>query len=182
MTTATAALKQDHRNIERLLQLLDRAVRRLEQGEDVSPDLFRKAVTFITTFADACHHIREEDILFPALEQHGIPRRGGPVGVMLLEHEEGRNFVRGLREAVEKYAAGDKGAVPQIVQNAKGYSALLGNHIYKEDNILYVMADRVLDASAQEALLKTMQETEDRKLGPGKREKMLALLEELAKA
>lgn len=57
---------------------------------------------------------------------------------MLFEHDQGREFVRGLEAAVR---AGDK---TKVVENALGYAGLLRDHIYKEDNILYPMAEEAL--------------------------------------
>ena len=56
---------------------------------------------FFRLFADQCHHGKEEELLFPLLEQKGIPRTGGPIGVTLHEHEEGRALVRQMGDAVE---------------------------------------------------------------------------------
>src|SRR3989339_212912 len=47
------------------------------------------------------HHHKEEQVLFPALEQKGIPNEGGPIGVMLMDHEVKRGHVKDLRKAVE---------------------------------------------------------------------------------
>jgi hemerythrin-like domain-containing protein len=50
-----------------------------------------------TTFVDRCHHGKEEQLLFPALEQVGISREEGPIGVMLKEHQQGRNLVTKMK-------------------------------------------------------------------------------------
>jgi hypothetical protein len=57
---------------------------------------------FFRNFADRCHHSKEEDELFPKMVEHGIPKEGGPIGVMLMEHDQGRAFVRGMSEAAEQ--------------------------------------------------------------------------------
>ena len=61
-TTATGSLKEEHEVIERILKILNVASDRLERGEDVSPEIFKKAIDFIRTFADRCHHGKEEDM------------------------------------------------------------------------------------------------------------------------
>ncbi len=70
-------------------------------------------------FADQCHHGKEEDLLFPAMEAAGIPRESGPIGVMLEEHNIGRQYVRGMAEAVSGYRAGETQAGRAFAQNAK---------------------------------------------------------------
>ncbi len=170
---ATDALKHEHRIIEKVLAAL--------QGFTESPGKARlenwgKAVDFIRNFADRCHHLKEEKIFFPALEKQGIARDGGPIGMMLTEHEEGRSYVRAMAEAL-------KGEVPPktaLVENARAYLSLLRDHIRKEDEILFNMADEVLSSEEQKKLLREFEEHEAKEIGPGIHEKYLKLAEELA--
>ena len=148
----TEMLRQDHRQIERRLAALSGLCDRLDAGQGVPVADLEDAVEFIRTFADKKHHGKEEDLLFPALAEAGLPREGGPVAVMLAEHEMGRQFVRALAAAVPAYKGGDKSATAAIVDNARGYISLLTQHIYKEDNILFPMADSALSPQKQEEL------------------------------
>jgi len=180
-SSATENLKEEHRVIERMLRILNVACERLEMGEEVSPEVFKKAISFIRTFADSCHHGKEEDTLFPMVENHGIPRQGGPTGVMLMEHDQGRRFVRAFAEAVGKYERGDKTAKRAIIENALGYTRLLAQHIPKEDDILYPLADKVLGSSEQKELLEKFQSIEKEKIGEGKHQEYVHLVTELEK-
>ena len=110
--SATDVLKDEHRGVERMLAIVEAAGKRLEAGGDVPADLYLNAVDFFRGFTDGCHHAKEEEKLFPALEQRGVPREGGPIGVMLAEHEQGRAYVRAMAEAAGRYSKGDKSAVP----------------------------------------------------------------------
>ncbi|MFQ5631456.1 MAG: hemerythrin domain-containing protein, partial [bacterium] len=87
---------------------------------------------------------KEEDRLFVKMEEHGFPRQGGPTGVMLNEHEMGRSFVGGMADAVADAAAGDREAIRKFAENGYGFIELLSNHIAKENNILFPMADQSL--------------------------------------
>lgn len=148
----TQALSEDHLVIERAVACLELAAHRLDTGEAVRLGLFVDIADFIRDFADGCHHRKEEEALFPALEAAGLPRDGGPVGVMLSEHEEGRRLAAALRSAAETLAAGDESAARDVVENAEGYAALLRRHIFKEDNVLFMMAQQVLGPEKQAAL------------------------------
>lgn len=101
-------------------------------------------VDFIKNFADKYHHLKEEDILFIEMEKFGMPRQGGPIGVMLHEHDEGRDYVKNAEVGIELFKQGDIGAFVQIQENLLNYGALLTQHIGKENNILYPMAERLL--------------------------------------
>ncbi len=176
---ATDELKQEHRVIERMLTVIETAAKRQKAGQDLPPDFFPKVVDFVRNFADRCHHGKEEENLFRAMEQHGIPGQDGPIGVMLVEHDRGRTYIREVDRASKLIASGDDSAIKIAVQNAVGYSGLLRDHIYKEDNILYQMADQVLTPADQEALLRKFEQVEMERLGPGERAEYLRLVEDL---
>lgn len=177
--SATELLKEEHRAIKLMLSILSEVSQRLEAREKVDPQDLSQMVEFIRVFADRCHHGKEEDLLFPALEETGVPREGGPIGVMLVEHDEGRAYVRGLAEAVARYRSGEEEAAKEIIENAWNYVNLLTQHIDKEDNILYVIADLHLSPEKQEALVKEFERVEEEKIGAGRHEEFHQLLHHL---
>ena len=61
---------------------------------------------FFTVFVDKCHHGKEEELLFPALEQIGVERDKGPIGVMLKEHQQGREYVQKMKAAISQIKDG----------------------------------------------------------------------------
>jgi hemerythrin-like domain-containing protein len=176
---ATEVLKTEHRAIELMLRILDNVSDRLERGETVDTGDLEAMVEFIRVFADRCHHAKEEDHLFPAMEKAGIPREGGPVGVMLFEHDRGREFVRGLAEGISRLSQGDTGAAAQVVRNARGYANLLREHINQEDNILYEIADAQLSHEEQARLVEEFERVEEERVGAGKHEEFHELLHRL---
>ena len=176
--SATEELKHEHRIIERMLAVMEAAAARVDAGQSLPTEFFPKVVDFVRNFADRCHHGKEEDNLFPALEKRGIPRQTGPIGVMLMEHDQGRAFVRGMDEA-GKHASGDKAALKTALDNARGYAKLLRQHIDKEDNVLYPMADQVLTPADKQELLSKFEEVEQERIGAGKHEEYVKLVEDL---
>ncbi len=176
---ATKILIDEHRVIERVLAVLEKAADRLEADQGMQADFFLSAAEFIKGFADGCHHRKEEGVLFPAMEAAGIPRQGGPIGVMLAEHEEGRRLTRLMRTAAEKLAAGETAAKTEVVMNARAYTRLLHQHIAKEDQVLFPMADRVIQLSAQDKLAEDFERVETEETGEGVHEKYLALVDRL---
>jgi hemerythrin-like domain-containing protein len=172
----TEILSDEHRVIERVLDALQRLT-----AVPVNPSLeqWRKALEFFRHFADQCHHFKEEKVLFPALEEHGIPREGGPIGMMLAEHEEGRGHVRSMIDAVEQVAKGNGAASTTLLDHARAYVTLLREHIQKEDDILFRMADEVIPEDEQRRILKDFENHEAEEMGAGAHEKYLGIAREL---
>jgi hemerythrin-like domain-containing protein len=172
---ATEELMQEHRVIERVLTALERAATRLSKGQDVYLRFFAGTAVFIKNFADGYHHQKEEGILFPAMVENGLSKEAGPVAVMLAEHEEGRKLTQKMRQSLEKLQGGDIAARNELVQSAMGYVKLLRQHIYKEDNILFPMAGKVIPADQQQQIADAFTLLEHNEAGEDVHEKYLGL-------
>lgn len=142
-------LMDEHRIIEKVLTALAAAAE-----QEVPFEFYERAVDFIANFADKCHHGKEEERLFPLLEEKGIPRQAGPIGCMCDEHEIGRGHVRRMRELI---VAGDRDGLRRESLN---YVALLREHIQKEDKVLFPMGRSVLSQGDLERLRAKFDEVE----------------------
>jgi len=158
MDTATSNLENDHVYILKLIDVIDRIVK----TDNPVVSHIEKIVDLVRNFADGLHHAKEENLLFPLLEEKGFSSTQGPVAVMLLEHQQGRNFVKGIAENLSLYKGGDNSTLGELYFNMKGYAELLRNHIQKENNILFPMADRVLSQSDNLNLLGKFVETDEK--------------------
>ena len=163
-----------------MLDCLAAIVRQAKSAGRLDEPSARQAVDFFRNFADRCHHGKEEAHLFPALEAKGFPREGGPTGVMLYEHEQGRAHLRGMDENIDAAAAGEAAAIGQFVVHAEGYVSLLREHIYKEDHILFQLANRTLADEDQQALLAAFGKVEAEEMGAATHETYLKIARELA--
>ncbi len=179
---AIETLMNEHRTIERAIDALVSfadEIRRKTNDDRGSKAELGKFVTFIRDFADACHHGKEEDILFAAMVQAGFPSRGGPIAVMLMEHDQGRAPVRALADLAEQEAPWSPEDRQRMAEAAHGYGNLLRAHIHKEDAILYPMAEQRLPAEVMERVSAECEAYEAKKTGSGEHERLHALAEEL---
>ena len=157
MSEVCDSLVQEHEVIERVLDALEKEVRSVKSGSPVDRGFFSSAISFLRQFADGLHHQKEEQVLFPALCDAGMPKDGGPVGVMLYEHDEGRGHIRAMEAELPAAENGDQSARDRLISETSAYVELLRAHIQKENMILFPMAERLLGAEqkvlAQEQFL-----------------------------
>ena len=179
MATATDVLREEHQSIRAMLDFTEGVAGKMSRGEPAPPEVLAKVMVFIRLFVDQCHHSKEEDILFPILEKKGFPTTGGPLAVMLMEHERGRGLIQEMSEAAEAYDAGGQGSGERWTQAAWDYSHLMHDHFGKEEEMLFRMADNVLSSEEQAAIAIDFERLEKEKIGPGNREQLHAILEEL---
>jgi hemerythrin-like domain-containing protein len=176
---ATQQLKDEHEGIKLMLKIIENISNDLKNDKELNIEHYGQIIEFIKGFADKCHHGKEEDILFPAMVHHGIPNEGGPIAVMLDEHQMGRNHIKSLSRFFEDFKAGNKKATLGIISSSLAYVQLLRNHIEKENNILFMMADKVLNEAEQSEIFEEFEKLEVEKIGIGKHEEYHHLLKEL---
>ena len=179
MTTATGVLRHEHEAILGMIDAAEEVARRIKEGREVRPETLSGLVEFFRVFADRCHHGKEEACLFPALEQKGLPHDTGPIAVMLQEHVKGRKYIAVMAEALEGCAAGRKDAALQWADAALGYAELLRAHIGKENDVLFVIGERLLSQPDQDGLVEAFEDVENNKIGPGTHERLHGLMEQL---
>ncbi len=142
--TATGVLRTEHQLILAVAHSLAAKLAAEANGTALDYDDMARYVTFFRLFADACHHGKEEDMLFPALEAQGMPHDAGPIAVMLYEHDQGRALVRMMADSLDEARNGDPHANGDLRAGAAGFVDLIVAHIGKEDHVLFNMADEML--------------------------------------
>jgi len=176
----TDILMAEHRLIEQVLNCLEKIVRQAEAQKRLEKAPALEALDFCRSFADRCHHAKEEAHLFPVMEANGFSGGCSPVAVMQREHELGRLYVQGMATAVEGASADDPEALKWFVQHGQSYVKLLREHIRKEDICLFPAANHRLTDADQQQLLAAFEKVESEEIGQGTHEKYHTLANELA--
>lgn len=157
----TTTLVEEHRLILRMIALLEKNAPKTAGGTYRNWQFYLDGIDFIRNYADRFHHAKEEDVLFEALVENGMPKQNSPVAAMLMEHDHGREFVRNMETAVkEAQAGGTADTYRAIAENALGYAALLRDHIAKEDTILYPLSERLLPETMRPGILEGYEKAE----------------------
>jgi len=173
-------LKMEHDAVQMTLRVLDKICQQIEKsGEIIDLHHLDQLLEFFKVFVDKCHHGKEEELLFPALENVGVSNSGGPIEVLLHEHQQGREYVQAMNAALGKYVKGERSVVNEFVKSAKGYIKLLNQHIDKENGVLFPLAEKHLSEQAQAKLWEGFEMIETQKIGLGKHEEFHKMLDNL---
>jgi hemerythrin-like domain-containing protein len=150
-----APLMIEHRLIERMILVIRKEIDRYEGEEDINPDFIDAAADFIRTYADKCHHGKEEDILFRDLRKKELPDElKNIVSELIEEHQRGRKAVGDLVEAKRRYIHGDKHALPAILDCLRYMADFYPKHIEKEDKHFFLPCMSYFTPEEQETMLK----------------------------
>jgi hemerythrin-like domain-containing protein len=174
MSKAIADLVNEHEAVLSAIQILERMMAAMEKAHSVDTKDMLNFIGFLKEFVDKCHHGKEEEFLFPAMVGAGIPDKGGPVGVLLSEHAQGRKLIRDMEASI----ATDVDRI-KLAQAAREYESLLRTHIHKENMIMFPMAERVLTEPQLEKLYAGFEEHEEKVMGQGRHEELHATLKSL---
>jgi hypothetical protein len=165
----------DHQTTEKVFEAVERA---LSGPGAPPPGLLRDAAQYLREYVDGCHNKKEENHLFPLIEQRGIPRHGGPLAVMLSEHDQNRSLLPRFVDLVDEYVSGNPGSLGELRTVFDEYASLMKNHFWKENDILYPMARRVMSEADGQAVIDGIVATEA-SVGPDTRARYDALAERI---
>lgn len=145
---STMSLKRDHELIEKVIKSMETTINLLESGKKIPEPILLPVIDFSKNFTDVCHHSKEEKSLFPALERSGMPTHMGPIAVMLMEHEITRKIGKKMEKSAQDYF--EKGDATELISDLKEYVEHITQHIWKENNRLFMMAEARLQHVSQQ--------------------------------
>jgi hemerythrin-like domain-containing protein len=148
------ALMNEHQTILAVLAAMDQEADKLAAGGRLRQRFWLSAAEFVRSFAERCHHGKEEDVLFPALVECGLSREVGPIADRTSEHADARNLTRSLVGA-----ARDRDA-ERLLAAARAYTELLREHIAEENDVLFEVAREVLPSDHVRRLISGFAEVE----------------------
>jgi hemerythrin-like domain-containing protein len=177
---ATEELMHEHKVIIKVLEAARIEAEKLTGKVSLNSSLAEKMLDFFRNFTDRCHHIKEENHLFPILEEKGMPHDNGPIAVMLSEHDEGRKLVSDISNLLPSASRNRRDAILTIAGKLAAYVNLLEGHIAKENEVLFPMADKLLSDEDQKRLETEFARVEEEETGKGIHEKYHDLAHEIS--
>jgi hemerythrin-like domain-containing protein len=147
-------LMTEHRLIERMVKLMDIELTNIVKKGEVNASFIDTAADFLRTYADKCHHGKEEDILFRDLDKKPIPEDHRRImNELIHEHVLGRENVKKLIAAKESYIRGDKGSLGEITSNMESLTRFYPKHIEKEDKHFFLAVMGYFSEEEKEKML-----------------------------
>jgi hemerythrin-like domain-containing protein len=175
MKYASEDLINEHEGILFGMAILEEIIKTLKKSGKADIKDIEDMVDFIRLFADKCHHGKEERLMFPAMEEAGVPNNRGPIGQMLLEHSQGREYIAEMADSISsrELQAG------RFADAATNYINLIRHHIQKENTILFPLGDKKLPMDKQQLLLEQFEMFEEEVMGKGTHERLHETLHRL---
>jgi len=144
---STASLRRDHDLIEKVIKAMESTIQLLNDGKQIPESILLPVIDFSKNFTDVCHHSKEENSLFPALEQAGMPRNMGPIAMMLIDHERSREIGKEMENSAKDYIS--SGNSTKLISDMQQYVEHITEHLWKENNKLFMMAEARLQYVAK---------------------------------
>jgi len=124
----------EHRLIERMIGIIKDRSEVMSEQKRVDPVFIDVVVDFLRTYADRCHHGKEEEILFRDLAKKQLSdEHKKTMDELVEEHIYARKTVRMLEASKEGYVQGKKEALRDVISILKQLIDLYPMHIEKED-------------------------------------------------
>ena len=158
---STVSLRRDHDLIEKVVKSMETTVQLLSSGKQIPESILNPVIDFSKNFIDVCHHSKEENSLFPALEKAGLPRNMGPIAMMLMDHERSREIAKRMEQSAKQYI--ESGDTKELISSMNEYVQHITEHLWKENNRLFMMAEARLQY-VSERMDKELGEIEESKL------------------
>ena len=151
---ARGPLMIEHRLIERMIQQIQKVLKKIAATNEVDPLFIDIAVDFIRTYADRTHHGKEEDILFRDLQKKDLSNDDRRVmNELVKEHVFGRQTTKKLIEANSRYRNGDKSALTDIIGQLRTLVDFYPKHIEKEDKVFFPASRAYFTEQEDQAML-----------------------------
>lgn len=145
---STASLRRDHDLIEKVVKSMEATIQLLQDGKTIPESILTQVIDFSKNFTDVCHHSKEENSLFPALEKAGMPTNMGPIAMMLMDHEKSREIATKMENSTQKYLKENDSS--DLISNMQEYVTHITEHLWKENNRLFMMAEARLQYVAKQ--------------------------------
>ena len=173
-------LVAEHEMIERAMAVLRSNLEKIDEAIK-TPLQMQRAIDFLLEFGDKVHNTKEEKFLFPLMEQKGLPVQGGPIGVMLMEHDAERKLLQRMMAELPNLSEDTTVARQKFAAEGFEYLTIRAEHIWKENDVLYAMGRKVFSDEDNAFLLGSFKTLDRQRYGDAARDHYAQMLAEVEK-
>ena len=128
-------LRQEHRNIEKLLQVMEQELTVFDRGERPDYEVFGAIVEFFKNYPDSCHHPKE-DMIYEKFRTRD-PGRAASVADLEAEHREGAVRLRRVARAIESVLNDQELLRESVDRIVRDFIDSERKHIALEDKVIF---------------------------------------------
>jgi DUF438 domain-containing protein len=173
-------LVAEHEMIERAMAVLKNNLEKIDEAVK-APLQMQRAIDFLLEFGDKVHNTKEEEFLFPLMGQKGLPVQGGPIGVMLMEHDAERNLLQRMIAELPNLAEAATTKRQKFAAEGFEYLTIRAEHIWKENDVLYPMGRKLFSDEDNTSLLNAFKTLDQQTYGDAARGHYAQMLAEVEK-
>jgi hemerythrin-like domain-containing protein len=138
-----------------MIAVMRKELDRFLREKKANPQIITTFVDFVRTYADRCHHGKEEDILFRELEKKELSKEHrDTMNQLVKDHQWARQQTRDLVNATEKYETGDEGMFLIITARLSALTEFYPQHIEKEDKHFFLPVMGYFSKEEKDAMLR----------------------------
>ena len=173
-------LVAEHEMIERAMAVLRSNLEKIDEAIK-TPLQMQRSIDFLLEFGDKVHNTKEEKFLFPLMEQKGLPVQGGPIGVMLMEHDAERKLLQRMMAELPNLTEASTTQRQKFAAEGFEYLTIRAEHIWKENDVLYAMGRKVFSDEDNASLLGSFKTLDQQTYGDAARDHYAQMLAEVEK-
>ena len=142
MSNIIQILLEEHRNIDKLLLVLEHELEVFDRSEEPDYEILRAVIEYFQDYPEDCHHPKE-DMVFAKLKMRD-PAEAHRIGDAQAEHEIETERLHKLVDAVEGILAGREFLRQTFHDAISGFIKHQRQHMDKEERLLFPAAVRRL--------------------------------------
>jgi len=179
MTYVVEVLRQEHRNIETLLRVLEQELSVFDRGNRPDYEVVVGVIDYFKDYPDSCHHPKE-DMIFRKLKSRD-PVAAASIGDLEIEHQEGASRLRRVAEAVERVLSDEdllRQTVDEVIHDFISHER---RHMEMEERIFFPTAIKALRPKDWADIALKLADRRDPLYGPGLEERFNMLRRKILK-
>lgn len=153
-------LRHDHRVIQQVVAGMSAVAELLDSGKQVDPSVLSDLVQFLRIFADQCHHEKEEQHLFPLLATKANVSTRRELESLERDHRSAKQMVGQLAKVAAVYVHNPAAVRYRVIDLLQQLAELYPAHIWKEDFLLFPLAQQNLSETEQQDLKDKFEDVE----------------------